>query len=120
VPQNGAFENILHDVHELETFLHGVIGPLTKQKLKPGEDIRPHIEKLGVKVPASLAGLPMTWGGDDSNAVKGEQQTISLVRPGSPEALGLTLGCIGVGSIKICLECGWLYCRIVIKGRFLT
>jgi hypothetical protein len=118
--QNAAFENILHDVHELETFLHGVIGPLAKQKLKPGEDIRPYIEKLGVKVPASLEGLPMTWGGDDADGAKGEQQTITLVRPGSPEALGFTIGCIKIRGVKICLECGWLYCRIVIKGRFLT
>ena len=49
--QNAAFENILHDVHELETFLHSVIGPLAKQKLKTGEDIRPHIEKMGLKFP---------------------------------------------------------------------
>jgi hypothetical protein len=117
--QNAAFENILHDVHELETFLHGVIGPLAKQKLKPGEDIRPHIKKLGVKVPASLEGLPMTWGGDDANEAKGEQ-TITLVRPGSPEALGFTIGCITIRGVRICLECGWLYCRIVIRGRFLT
>ena len=118
--QNASLENILHDVHELETFLHAVIGPLTKQKLKTGEDIRPHIEKLGVKVPASLEGLPMTWGGDDANGTKGELQTITLVRPGSPEALGFTIGCITIRGVKICLECGWLYCRIVIKGRFLT
>ncbi len=30
--QNASLENILHDVHELETCLHAVIGPLTKQK----------------------------------------------------------------------------------------
>jgi hypothetical protein len=115
--QNAAFENILHDVHELETFLHSVIGPLTKQKLKTGVDIRPHIEKMGLKVPASLESLPITWGGEDTSGAGGEQ-TITLVRPGSPEALGFTIGCIGIGGVKICLECGWLYCRIVIKGRF--
>jgi len=118
MPQKPAFENILHDVHELETFLHSVIGPLAKQKLKSGEDIRPHIEKMRLKVPASLEGLPINWGGEEINGAQGEQQTITLVRPGSPEALGFTLGCIKVGSVRICLECGWLYCRIVIKGRF--
>jgi|SRR5581483_2336962 len=118
MPQNAQFENILHDVHELETFLHGVIGPLAKQKLKPGEDLRPHIEKLRLKVPASLEGLPMTWGGDEISGADGDQHTITLVRPGSPEALGFTLGCITIHGVRICLECGWLYCRIVIKGRF--
>jgi hypothetical protein len=116
--QSAAFENILHDVVELETFLHSVIGPLAKQKLKTGEDIRPHIEKMGLKVPASLEGLPITWSGEDIDGAKGEQQTITLVRPGSPEALGFTIGCISIRGVKICLECGWLYCRIVIKGRF--
>jgi len=118
MPQNAAFENILHDVHQLETFLHSVIGPLAKQKLKTGEDIRPHIEKMGLKVPASLESLPITWGGEDTNVAAGEQQTITLVRPGSPEALGFTIGCISIKGVNICLECGWLYCRIVIKGRF--
>jgi hypothetical protein len=116
--QNAAFEDILHDVHELETFLHSVIGPLAKQKLKTGEDILPHIEKMGLKVPASLEGLPITWGGEDIDGAKGEQQTVTLVRPGSPEALGFTIGCITIRGVRICLECGWLYCRIVIKGRF--
>jgi hypothetical protein len=70
------------------------------------------------RVPASLEGLPITWGGEDTNGAKGEQQTITLVRPGSPEALGFTIGCITIHGVRICLECGWLYCRIVIKGRF--
>jgi hypothetical protein len=91
MPQNVAFENILHDIHELETFLHSVIGLLAKQKLKTGEDIRPHIERMGLKVPVSLEGLPITWGGEDTNEARGEQQTITLIRPGSPEALGFTL-----------------------------
>jgi hypothetical protein len=118
MPQNTAFKNILHDVHELETFLHSVIGPLAKQKLKTGEDIRPHIGKMGLKVPPSLESLPITWGGEDINGDKDERQTITLVRPGLPEALGFTIGCITIHGVKICLECGWLYCRIVIKGRF--
>lgn len=118
MPQDAVFENILHDVHELETFLHRVIGPLAKQKLKSGEDIRPHIEKMGLKVPATLESLPITWGGEDTNGPKGEQQVLTLVRPGSSEALGFTIGCITIRGVRICLECGWLYCRIVIRGRF--
>jgi hypothetical protein len=118
MPEKAAFENILHDVHELETFLHSVIGPLAKEKLKTGEDIRPHIERMKLKVPPSLKGLPITWGGEDISGDKNDQQTITLVRPGSPEALGFTLGCITIHGVRICLECGWLYCRIVIKGRF--
>jgi hypothetical protein len=117
MPQNDAFGNILHDIHELETFLHKVIGPLTKQKLKTGEDIRPHIEKMGLKVPASLESLPITWGGEDTSGAK-DEQTITLVRPGLSEALGFTIGCITIRGIRFCLECGWLYCRIVIRGRF--
>lgn len=97
--KNVAFENILHDVYELETFLHSVIGPLAKQKLKTGEDILPHIEKMGLKVPASLEGLSITWGDEDTNGAKGEQQTITLVRPGSPEALGFTIGS-GQGTLR--------------------
>jgi len=43
---------------------------------------------------------------------------MTLARPGVADAVGLTIGCIKINRFRVCLECGWLYCRVVIKGRF--
>jgi hypothetical protein len=34
----------------------------------------------------------MTRGGEDAEVAKGDQQMFPMVRPGSPEALGFTIG----------------------------
>ena len=41
-------------------------------------------------------------------------QTLVLAQPGNVDALGLVIKCVRIGRWKACLECGWLYCRIVI------
>ena len=43
---------------------------------------------------------------------------MTLARPGVADAVGLTIGCIKINRFRVCLECGWFYCRVVIKGRF--
>lgn len=117
--QNNAFEVLLLDIHELEAFLHELISPLAKRHPQPGEDLARYIEELKLTVPKALAGVPIRWAGKaDSADEAADEQTIILVRPGIPGAVGLTIGCVHVGRVKVCLECGWIYCRIVIKGRF--
>jgi hypothetical protein len=42
----------------------------------------------------------------------GDRDGMSIVHPGNPNALGITIGCIRIGRrVKVCQECGWLYCR---------
>lgn len=110
----------LGDLREIEAFLHTLLPDLVSHRPKKGEDVLPYAKRLGLRVPAALDGLPMTWDGgarlDDDDL--GDLPGISIVRPGNPNALGLTIGCIRIGRVKVCLECGWLYCKIVIKGRF--
>ena len=55
---------------------------------------------------------------DFASADLAKGSVLVLVGPGHPDALGFTIGCIRIGRFKICLECGWFYCRIVIKGTF--
>jgi hypothetical protein len=114
--------SLLHNTHELESFLHDFIGRLAKRRLKSGQDVTRLADEFRLKVPAALKGVKITWaggGGDEGikEQVTGEQVLV-LTRPGHFDAVGLTIGCIRVGRIKICLECGWFYCRIVIKGTF--
>lgn len=111
----------LGDVREVEEFLHTLLVDLAAHRPKPGEDVTPHVERLNLTVPEALKGLEITWDSgarlDDDDL--GDRDGMSIVRPGNPNALGLTIGCIRIGKrVKVCLECGWLYCKIVIKGRF--
>ena len=110
----------LRDVHELENFMHELLRALPERKPRHGDDVTAHAKELGIEVPDFLRGEELTW--DTQNRFESEfresPDMLVLVRPGEPEALGFTIGCIRWGRVKICLECGWLYCRIVIKGTF--
>jgi hypothetical protein len=108
----------LLDVIGLQNFLHDFIRALTVRRLKPGEDVSHVVEELGLTTPTGWQRGPITWVGstEDFGTNEGHTgQTLVLVQPGHPEAVGLTIGCIRVHGRRYCLECGWLYCRIVIR-----
>jgi hypothetical protein len=110
--------NSLHDVLELEQFLHTFIGALTKRRLRPGDDVTHLVKELGLELPATLEGTPITWVGREESldAEEGSQgRNLVLARPGNADALGFTVACITIRGRRYCLECGWLYCHIVIK-----
>jgi hypothetical protein len=112
----------LRDVRELETFLHDLLGNLTLRGIETarGEDLMRYVKVLGLSVPEAIRDMAVTWDTHHglAEAGPGKESSLVLVKPGHPDALGLTIGCVRVGRFKICLECGWLYCRIVIKGTF--
>lgn len=112
-------ETTLRNVYELETFVHELLGKLPTREVRHGESLVPYAEKLGVRIPDFLQSTEVTW--DKSAAFEPEAeagQVLVLTRPGKPQVLGLTIGCIRIGSnVKVCLECGWLWCRIVIVVR---
>lgn len=111
----------LTELRELEAFLFALLPAAVEARPKQGADLLPFAKEQKLSVPASLQGLDITWDGgarlnDDD---LGDAPPLSFVRPGNPEALGLTIGCIRLGRrVKVCLECGWFYCKIVIKGTF--
>ena len=111
----------LSNFAELENFLFSIAYDLhnNKREFKAGQDISSFLEKNKITIPESLKGEPIEWLGIDANhSNERKTNSISVVRPGNPLALGFTIGCIRIRSWRICLECGWLYCRIVIKGTF--
>lgn len=112
-----TLEKHLKETHELESFLHEFIHAVTSRHPKPGEDVTRYADELELTIPEVLRGAPIIWGAAEG-AQKSGLQTIVLLGPGNHEAIGLTIGCIHIRSIQICLECGWFYCRIVIKGTF--
>ncbi len=115
-------DNLLEDIHELEDFLHALIPALDKQKLRQGDDVLRYAKDLKLKIPKSISGLDITWESDTSISShqhgRKDSESVVLVRSGDLNMVGLTLGCIRVGKWKICIECSWILCRIVVTRRF--
>jgi len=121
MPERNRLDESLRDIQELEEFSHRLIGHLAKVRPKAGEDVTRYAEELGLEIPAALKGAPITWErpADAKSAPEtGRGRTVVLARPGNPEALGFVLGCIYIRHVKICLECGFWYCRIVVTSFF--
>lgn len=118
--ENDAFTDFLTNGHEVETFFHDFISQVAKRRPKPGADVTRYADELRLKVPAVLKGAKITWASGTDSAAAGEnaEQALVFVRPGHTDAVGLTIGCITIRRVRVCLECGWFWCRIVIVGRF--
>src|SRR5687768_15210584 len=106
----------LKDVQELEEFFHALLPGLDEQTLGQGDDVLPYAKTLKLKIPQSLRGQAVTWETNHSHAHGNRRgESISLVRPGHPDAIGLVIKCVKVRKWRVCLECGWIWCRIVIS-----
>jgi hypothetical protein len=117
--KTARLDELLRNAQEIESFLHTFIGKLPAN-LKPGEDVTRYVKKFGLKLPASLKGEAITWGGEEAHDEGRDMRTPTLVfsQPGQFGALGLTIKCITIRGWRFCLECGWFYCRIVVTKRF--
>jgi restriction endonuclease S subunit len=112
-------DRVIEDANELETFLHALLPALDEQKLRQGDDVLGYAKKLKLKIPESLRGAEVTWETNHSGSpLKRGGESLSFVRPGHANAVGLVIKCVRVGKWKFCLECGWLWCRIVVTRRF--
>jgi hypothetical protein len=112
-------DSVLQNVQELEGFFHALLPALDDQKLKQGDDLLGYAKALKLKIPESLLGEAITWETGHSHS-HGEHDVdaISLVRPGHSGAVGLVIKCVRIGRWRFCLECGWIWCRIVVSRRF--
>lgn len=115
-------DKLLVDMQELEDFLFALMPSLDEHKLKHGEDVLPYVKGLKLKIPEWLKGSAITWENDTADAPHTESkrnvESLVLVRPGRADALGLTIKCVKIKGWKFCLECGWLYCKVVVTKRF--
>jgi hypothetical protein len=118
---DNQLEQAFDQINELQTFLYAFLGRLEAEKLKPGQDLTPLVKEFGLELPPLLRGEPLIWEGHTTPhfaAHGGDAPVLALVRPGHVDAVGIVLGCIHSGRWTFCLECGWIWCRIVITRRF--
>lgn len=116
--KKARLDDLFADTQELESFLHTFLEKLPSD-LTPGEDVTRYAKKFGLKMPAALKGETIEWDGHAAHdAARAAKDTLVLARPGQADAVGLVIKCVKVKKWKFCLECGWLYCRIVVTRRF--
>jgi hypothetical protein len=114
-------DDLLVNASELETFLHTFLGKLDPKKLKANEDLTPYVKQSGLRLPPALKGASITWEGSGESHMAvpgGDAQTLVFAHQGHPDAIGLVIKCVKVGKWSVCLECGWIWCRIVVTRRF--
>jgi hypothetical protein len=112
-------DQLLENTKELEDFLHALIPALDTDKLHQGADVLSYARNVKVKIPDFLKGEKVTWETEDSHStLQKNAESITLVRSGNPAIVGLKIACVRAGKWRICLECSWLWCRIVLTRRF--
>ncbi|MEO8346932.1 MAG: hypothetical protein ABI607_14670 [Betaproteobacteria bacterium] len=112
-------DKVMDDARELEDFLHALLPALDAKKLTQGDDVLHYAKRLKLKIPGALRGAAVTWETDHSDLpAKSRGETLTFVRPGHADAVGLVIKCVKVKKWRFCLECGWLWCRIVVTRKF--
>jgi hypothetical protein len=110
----------LATVADLEEFVHELRDRLDDREVRHGDDLTAVASELGLRVPDFLAGEPLVYEVHDHKDHDIEGRALVLVRPSgikNPVA-ELKIFCVRRKSYTVCLECGWIWCRIVIYGRF--
>ena len=109
----------LRDTQEIESFLHTFLKRLPAG-LKPGEDVTRYAKKVRPQDSSVLERRSHRMGrpGAHDEGLDARTQALVLSQPGQADALGLTIKCVTIRGWRFCLECGWLYCRIVVTKRF--
>lgn len=114
------FDISLQNVQELESFMHEFLERLPADGLEDGEDLMPHIERVGLEIPPFLEAGELTFASPPCELDREiDAPPLVLARPGHPQAIGLVIRCVYWRGWRICLECSWIYCRIVLtRNRF--
>lgn len=114
------FQTSLANVADLAEFMHQLHAHLGDQELKPGEDLKERAVALKIPVPKFLEGNPLTYEVHEHKQEAIDGRAIVLVRPGDAKnAISRRkIICGSWGRYTVCLECGWIWCQIVIYGRF--
>jgi hypothetical protein len=110
----------LANVADLEDFMHELHERLGDRELKQGADLTAQASHLGIRVPEFLAGEPLVYEVHNHKERGMEGRALVLVRPSgiTNPVVEIKVLCGRWRRYTICLECGWIWCRIVIYGRF--
>lgn len=110
----------LGEVRELQRFIHTLVMKVPRNQQVPGTDVLKVSKRHGIETPKFLRDAELQWAREaDVEADFRDVEPLVFVQPGHPGMLGLTIGCIRISKACVaCLECGWLYCRLVLRCSF--
>jgi len=103
------------EMEEIEKFLHSLSNKLDKKKLKNGADIASYIKTYKLKKPALFGDEKITYTVHDEKD-KNWKKLVIVTRPEKEYAdpVARKIFCVKIGRVTACLECGWLWCSVVI------
>lgn len=108
------------DLQDIQKFMEALGKRVSDQRFKVGQDISRNLEGAGIKIPKALREAPLVFESHESHKPRGRRQLVLITPPpkGTAAAARIRLICISTTirghDVWICLECGWLYCMIVI------
>lgn len=117
---NTDLAGCLSATSELAQFMRDAETKLRGMKLSAGQELEPALEKAGVKIPNFLRGSGITHETHSEEFAKAGPNNLVIVTAGDPTVVDIRVFCICSKRwrICVCLECGWIWCRIVIRGTF--
>lgn len=105
-------------LNDLDAFMRKLGEKLHHEKLKDGEDITALIKAADIKIPGFLKDTPITYSDNNNHKHEGNNSK-KIILAGKPEKdihpVEKRIFCVHFGKrIEVCLDCGWLYCMIII------
>ena len=103
------------EMEEVEKFLHTLSEKLDKKKIKSGADISSYMQSYKLKRPALFGEDKITYTIHDEKD-KNWKKLVIVTRPEKEYAdpIARKIFCVKIGRVVACLECGWLWCQVVI------
>lgn len=108
------------DLQDIQKFMEALGKSVSDQRFKVGQDISRNLEGAGIKIPKALRQAPLVFESHENNKPRGRRRLVLITPPpkGTTAAARIRLVCISATirgrRVVICLECGWLFCMIVI------
>jgi hypothetical protein len=121
---SAGFLQSLANMRRFEKFIHDLDKKLSKVELRNGEDLVRRASEFKVKIPEFLQGASITYDKPREMGKRfGKSEPLVLIsRPDGrqqPNPPARRLFCIRIGKrTSVCLDCDWLWCKIVIVVSF--
>jgi hypothetical protein len=114
--QQVTLDEALKSISQLEPLLKKILPLAKEKKIKSGGDLTNFIAENKIRIPAIFSGDRIYYEQYKPEFEKSKNKLIILTKPNGniSNVLGIRIGCVTIRGRRVCLECGWLHCKIVI------
>ncbi len=106
----------LEQIREIEKFLHTLSDKIGNRKLKNGANLSAFLKKNKMTVPVIFDTDKAVYHEYNSQTENSKRKIVIVTKPDKnyQEVMARKIFCIRTRWGTACLECGWIWCRIVI------